>query len=253
MREPIPPSARELRGRYRDAEGNAARLSLLDTACLVLADQGSTADALASILAQAMRFLTVEEGALLFYEAGTLTVRAAQGAVLPVGARLPAAGVLAAVLQAPMQPMIRQDVDSSLRLGRQPRLGLEVLVPLRFGGVASGVLALLSPRALPVPSVDDLRVLQALATVLAAAQASHSRPDTRTASKEAAAQIAALTPREQQVFALLPRGLSNAQMAEQLGIATGTAKVHVERILNKLGLSDRTQAAVRASEWGHRA
>lgn len=247
------PNARQLRGQYRDAEGNAARLRLLDTACLLLAEHGGTAEALANILVQAMHFLTVEDGALLTYEAGTLTVRAAQGAVLPVGARIPATGVLAAVLQPPMQPMIRQDVDSHLRFARQQKLGLEVLVPLRFGGHASGVLALLSPRPLPVPLADDLRVLQALAAVLAATQVSHGQSATAKPSKEGAALFSALTPREQQVFALLPRGLSNAQMAEQLGIATGTAKVHVERILHKLGLSDRTQAAVRATEWGYRA
>jgi len=50
----------------------------------------------------------------------------------------------------------------------------------------------------------------------------------------------------------MPRGLSNAEIAEQLGIATGTAKIHIERILRKLGVRDRTQAAVRATEWGLR-
>jgi DNA-binding NarL/FixJ family response regulator len=70
--------------------------------------------------------------------------------------------------------------------------------------------------------------------------------------REAAALLAQLTPREQQVFALLPRGCTNAEIAAELGIATGTAKIHVERILHKLGVSDRTQAAVRASECGLR-
>jgi DNA-binding NarL/FixJ family response regulator len=52
------------------------------------------------------------------------------------------------------------------------------------------------------------------------------------------------------VFTLLPRGYTNSELATQLGIATGTVKVHVERILEKLALKDRTQAAVRATEWG---
>ena len=60
-----------------------------------------------------------------------------------------------------------------------------------------------------------------------------------------------LTPRELQVFALLPRGLTNAAMADELGIAACTVKTHVERILQKLGLDDRTQAAVRAAECGY--
>jgi DNA-binding NarL/FixJ family response regulator len=52
------------------------------------------------------------------------------------------------------------------------------------------------------------------------------------------------------VLALLPRGLTNAGLGAELGISTGTAKVHVERILQKLQLSDRTQAAVYAVQAG---
>jgi DNA-binding NarL/FixJ family response regulator len=63
-------------------------------------------------------------------------------------------------------------------------------------------------------------------------------------------RLARLTPRERQVLALLPRGLSNAALGAELGIATGTVKVHVERILQKLGLGDRTRAAVYAVQHG---
>jgi DNA-binding NarL/FixJ family response regulator len=59
-----------------------------------------------------------------------------------------------------------------------------------------------------------------------------------------------LSARERQVLALLPRGLTNAGLGAELGISTGTAKVHVERILQKLQLSDRTQAAVYAVQAG---
>ena len=242
------PSARNLRSRYRDAEGDTARLHLLSTACLTLADQGASPDALAAILTQALRFLAVEEGALLFYEGGVLGVHAAQGPVAPVGVRLAAVGALASAMRPPMQPVVRQDVDSSLRLGREPRVGLEVLVPLRFGSRVGGVLALLSPRSLRLPTTEDLRTLQALAGLLGVAQASQAKSTPRTLGKDS---VASLTPRERQVFALLPRGLTNPEMAEQLGIATGTVKLHVARILHKLGVTDRTQAAVRAADWGY--
>jgi DNA-binding NarL/FixJ family response regulator len=60
----------------------------------------------------------------------------------------------------------------------------------------------------------------------------------------------ALTPRETEVLGLLTTGQTNQQIARTLTISTGTAKVHVERIIHKLGVSDRTQAAVRAIELG---
>ena len=59
-----------------------------------------------------------------------------------------------------------------------------------------------------------------------------------------------LTPREAEVLQLLASGRTNQQIAQTLVISRGTAKVHVERIIRKLGVSDRTQAAVRAIELG---
>lgn len=59
-----------------------------------------------------------------------------------------------------------------------------------------------------------------------------------------------LTPREREVLQHIARGETNRQIAAALTIAPGTVKVHVERIIAKLGVSDRTQAAVRAIELG---
>ena len=59
-----------------------------------------------------------------------------------------------------------------------------------------------------------------------------------------------LTPRETEVLQLLASGQTNQQIAQTLVKSKGTAKVHVERIIRKLGASDRTQAAVRAIELG---
>jgi DNA-binding NarL/FixJ family response regulator len=59
-----------------------------------------------------------------------------------------------------------------------------------------------------------------------------------------------ITPREAEVLELMARGHTNPQIGEELGISRGTAKVHVQNIIAKLGVSDRTQAAVRAVELG---
>jgi DNA-binding NarL/FixJ family response regulator len=57
-----------------------------------------------------------------------------------------------------------------------------------------------------------------------------------------------LSAREVEVLRLLMRGHSNQQIAHELLISTSTVKKHVRRIIAKLGVSDRTQAAVRAVE-----
>ena len=59
-----------------------------------------------------------------------------------------------------------------------------------------------------------------------------------------------LTPRELEVLGLLKKGRTNRQIAGELFISPGTAKNHVEHIITKLGVSDRTQAVVRALELG---
>ena len=59
-----------------------------------------------------------------------------------------------------------------------------------------------------------------------------------------------LSGREREVLQLLTQGQTNREIAENLVVSVSTIKVHVEHILAKLGVSDRTQAAVRAIELG---
>jgi DNA-binding NarL/FixJ family response regulator len=62
--------------------------------------------------------------------------------------------------------------------------------------------------------------------------------------------VAALTPREREVLELLIRGLSNPEICHRLFISDATAKTHVARILQKLGLRDRVQVVIYAYESG---
>ena len=62
--------------------------------------------------------------------------------------------------------------------------------------------------------------------------------------------LARLSSRELEVLHLLGRGLSNKEMAAELGVVEGTVKIHITNIFGKLGVLDRTQAVLEAIKRG---
>jgi ATP/maltotriose-dependent transcriptional regulator MalT len=73
------------------------------------------------------------------------------------------------------------------------------------------------------------------------------------AASEAGAEAAhqqLLTARERDILRLLAAGMTNPQIAARLVIGAGTVKTHTLNIYRKLEVANRTQAIVRAQEWG---
>jgi PAS domain S-box-containing protein len=66
----------------------------------------------------------------------------------------------------------------------------------------------------------------------------------------AAESLVQLTQREREILRLLADGRTNLQIAQTLGLSGGTVRNHVSHLIAKLNVSDRTQAAIRALEWG---
>jgi DNA-binding NarL/FixJ family response regulator len=102
--------------------------------------------------------------------------------------------------------------------------------------LAAGIRIVAQGEALLAPSITK-RLIQEFAA---------SAPATTTPPKG----MDELTARELEVFKLVARGLSNAEIAAELIVSETTVKTHVARVLMKLGLRDRVQAVVLAYESG---
>jgi two-component system, NarL family, response regulator LiaR len=116
----------------------------------------------------------------------------------------------------------------------------ERLLPALRAGAAGYLLKNVEPREL----ARSIRLAAAGETLIDPAVAARL-VDALGADRHA--EQAELTPREQEVLDLIGRGYANKRIAFELGIAEKTVKTHVGHVLAKLGVSDRTQAALYAA------
>ncbi len=118
----------------------------------------------------------------------------------------------------------------------------EQLLPAVRGGAAGYLLKSAEPR-------EVVRAIRA-------AHAGEAVIDPKAAGRlldalaESPGPAPTLTPREREVLVLIGRGLANKRIALELGLSEKTVKAHVGRILGKLGVADRTQAALYAVREG---
>ncbi len=129
-----------------------------------------------------------------------------------------------------------------------------------YAGLRAGASGFLLKDTQPASLVAAIRTIAAGDAVLAPAATSRlvrrfaatepaGRPGGDHDAPRAAAQIKeTLTGREQDVFSRIAAGMSNSEIAASLDLSEGTVKIHVGRILAKLGLRDRVQAVVLAYE-----
>jgi DNA-binding NarL/FixJ family response regulator len=133
-----------------------------------------------------------------------------------------------------------------------------------YAGLRAGASGFLLKDTQPADLIAAIHTIAAGDAVLAPAATSRlvrqfaatpapgGHPDAKPADAKPAdggAQIKqVLTDREQDVFSRIAAGMSNGEIAASLFLSEGTVKVHVGRILAKLGLRDRVQAVVLAYE-----
>src|SRR6476469_3848408 len=122
-----------------------------------------------------------------------------------------------------------------------------------FSALRAGAAGFLLKNAPPEQLVDAITVLAQGDSLLSPSITRRLIEDYASRGPsvaEQAAKLDGLTPREHEVLRLVTKGLSNAEIAEELVVSQGTAKTHVASILMKLGLRDRVQAVVLAYELG---
>ena len=135
---------------------------------------------------------------------------------------------------------------------KAPRVGV-LMVTLHDAPQFVSAAVQAGARGYMLKDASRSELIAAMKSVASGATAFPSRLLVRALDQEppspdaGANRLARLTAREREVLRHVARGLTNKAIARELGLSPGTVKVHVERLLAKLGVTDRTQAAVMAT------
>jgi DNA-binding CsgD family transcriptional regulator len=240
-------SAREFRANARSTQSTLLQLQLLNSIGFHIANATSHEESKSKILNDICTYSTLEHAVIVLEDAGIYKVKASQGAGLHEGSRI--ASSIASNIQFKPHESFLVFESSMHRLWPKEQLQIrkEWLFPIRINTNYIGFLALASENESAHLSSDEIEAMQTVCAMLASYFQVRKEPK----HLQDMQSVQLLTTREKEVFSLLPLGITNAEIGVKLGITTGTAKLHVERILNKLGLTDRTQAAVKASQMGY--
>jgi DNA-binding NarL/FixJ family response regulator len=164
--------------------------------------------------------------------------------------------------EAAMVILQQSDVDVVLLDLRMPGMsGVETLLAIKRAGYRARVIILTSfetdediYRAVQAGAQGYLLKDTSLKEMVEAIQTVHSAK--RYIPREIASRLAErmmrsdLTPRELEILKMLSKGLTNKQIGHALGISDNTVKNHVNSIIEKLEVSDRTEAATTAIQRG---
>jgi NarL family two-component system response regulator LiaR len=151
--------------------------------------------------------------------------------------------------------MPRLDGIEAIRRIRERSPGTRVIVLTSFAeddkvfpAVRAGAAGYLLKDVQPQELVRAIRTVHSGQALLHPAVAARLMEE--VADGEPRRALGVLTPREREILALLARGLANKAIARHCGLSEKTVKTHVSNILGKLGVADRTQAALWAVREG---
>jgi DNA-binding NarL/FixJ family response regulator len=122
-----------------------------------------------------------------------------------------------------------------------------------YDALRAGASGFLLKDATPDELVQAVRVIASGEALLAPRVTSrlvHEFARRTPPAQASSGRLSVLTGREREVLSLVARGLTNAEIAEQLVVSPATAKTHVSRVLTKVEARDRAQLVVLAYESG---